>query len=183
MKATLVMQNQPKIKYLKDYQQPNYFSQNIRLSFEILSQHVIVKSDTDYQQNASQSSGTLKLSGSAKLLELKVNNTTHSDYTLANDELVINNLPKEFTLSITTEVDAFNNKSCMGLYASQGNLFTQCEPEGFRKITYYLDRPDVMALFTTTIIAQAQDYPILLSNGNKISEEQLPDGRTKVVWH
>ncbi len=182
MKATLVMQNQPKIKYLKDYQQPNYFSQNIRLSFEILSQHVIVKSDTDYQQNASQSSGTLKLSGSAKLLELKVNNTTHSDYTLANDELVINNLPKEFTLSITTEVDAFNNKSCMGLYASQGNLFTQCEPEGFRKITYYLDRPDVMALFTTTIIAQAQDYPILLSNGNKISEEQLPDGRTKVVW-
>ncbi|MBX9597970.1 MAG: aminopeptidase N [Burkholderiales bacterium] len=182
MKATLVMQNQPEIKYLKDYQQPNYFSQNIRLCFEILSQQVIVKSDTDYQQNTSQSSGTLKLSGSAKLLELKVNNTIHSDYTLANDELTINNLPKEFTLSITTEVDAFNNKSCMGLYASQGNLFTQCEPEGFRKITYYLDRPDVMALFTTTIIAKTQDYPILLSNGNKISEEQLPDGRTKVVW-
>lgn len=176
------MQNQSTVKHLKDYQQPDYFPQTIELSFEILSQNVIVKSDTVYRQNTNQKAGTLKLSGSARLIEVKINHQQYFDYILANDELTINNLPAEFTLSITTEVDAFNNKSCMGLYASQGNLFTQCEPEGFRKITYYLDRPDVMALFTTTIIADSQNYPILLSNGNKITEEQLPDGRTKVVW-
>lgn len=74
------------------------------------------------------------------------------------------------------------NKSLMGLYASGGNLFTQCEPEGFRKITFYIDRPDVMSKFTTTIVADKKRYPVLLSNGNKIDGGEFSDERHWVKW-
>ena len=83
-------------------------------------------------------------------------------------KLTIAGVPSEnFTLEVETEILPAENKSLMGLYASGGNLFTQCEPEGFRKITFYIDRPDVMSKFTTTIVADKKRYPVLLSNGNK----------------
>lgn len=178
------MSSQATIKYLKDYQQPNYLVTTTNLEFQIKEQHVIATVSTTYSKDQQQNSNNnLILNGSSKLLQVKLNQQELHDYVLTNDELILNNLPNSFELTIVTEIDAFNNKSCMGLYASQGSLFTQCEPEGFRKITYYQDRPDVMAVFSTTIIADKKDYPVMLSNGNKISEELLSDGRTKVVWH
>lgn len=170
-------------KYLKDYREPNYWVNSIDLTFEILADKVIVKNKSTFQQNISMANNnTLNLNGSASLLELYLDGKPIKNYQLANDELVLSNLAANFTLEIVTEVEAFNNKSCMGLYASKANLFTQCEPEGFRKITYYLDRPDVMAKFTTTIIASTNEYPVLLSNGNKIAEKILGDGRIQVTW-
>lgn len=178
------MSSQATIKYLKDYQQPNYLVTTTNLEFQIKEQHVIATVSTTYSKDQQQNSNNnLILNGSSKLLHVKLNQQELHDYVLTNDELILSNLPNSFELTIVTEIDAFNNKSCMGLYASQGSLFTQCEPKGFRKITYYQDRPDVMAIFSTTIIADKKDYPVMLSNGNKISEELLNDGRTKVVWH
>ena len=93
-----------------------------------------------------------------------------SAWTLADEVLTLPGVPESFILDIETRLEPAANTSLMGLYASNGNLYTQCEPEGFRKITYYLDRPDVMAKFSTTLIADRQRFPVLLSNGNKVGE-------------
>lgn len=170
-----------KIKYLQNYQQPNYWVDNVQLQFEILDDKVIVVNTASYIKNKTRPQNTLTLNGSSKLISISLDNNP-VDYTLADDELSLIDLPDIFTLKIATEVNPFDNKSCMGLYASNGNLFTQNEPEGFRKITYYQDRSDVMATFTTMIIADKTTYPILLSNGNKIDEVELDNNRHKITW-
>lgn len=175
------MEQKEQIKYLKDYQQPNYSVSNLSLKFEIMIDHVLVTNSAIYVQNNSKNN-ILILNGSSELVSLKFNDKDVTEYHLSNDELLLNNLPEKFTLKIITKVDPFNNKSCMGLYASNGNLFTQNEPEGFRKITYYQDRSDVMTKFTTTIIGDKDLYPIMLSNGNKISERQLDNNLHEVIW-
>lgn len=122
------------------------------------------------------------LDGSAKLLSVKINGAA-ADYMLEGETLTIADVPSErFTVEVETEILPAENKSLMGLYASAGNLFTQCEPEGFRKITFYIDRPDVMSKFTTTIVADKKRYPVLLSNGNKIDGGEYSDGRHWVKW-
>ncbi len=176
------MTTNAKVKYLKDYRQPNYWADTIELEFDVMPQITKVISHTKYRKNSAHIASSLTLNGSAKLIDIKLDNNPITDYVLQDNELTITNLPDTFILTIETEVDPFNDKSCMGLYASNGNLFTQCEPEGFRKITYYQDRPDIMAIFTTTITADSKDFPILLSNGNKISEKTLANGKTQVVW-
>ena len=92
-------------------------------------------------------------------------------------------VPEKFTLEVETFIKPQENFSLEGLYKSSGNYCTQCEAEGFRKITYFLDRPDVMALFTTTIIADKEKYPVLLSNGNPVDAGDLDDGRHWAKWH
>ena len=92
-------------------------------------------------------------------------------------------MPERFTLEIETEIDPGANTELSGLYLSNGNFFTQCEAEGFRKITYYPDRPDVMARFFTTITGDKKKYPVLLSNGNLIGSGELKDGRHFAKWH
>lgn len=171
------------IKHLADYQKPDFLIDQINLEFLILEKLVQVTAKTDYFRPEYSTAENLVIHGSSQLNKVFLNDMPYEDYHLKDEELTIHNVPKRFTLTIISNVDAFNNKSCMGLYASNNNLFTQCEPEGFRKITYYPDRPDVMAVFTTTIIANQELYPLMLSNGNKISEEKLPDGNTKIIWH
>ena len=170
------------VKYLKDYTIANFSVANLALEFDIQEHSVLVKSTAKYIKNPHAASNTLELSGSATLVEVLLNNQPITAYRLENDLLIIANLPNEFTLTVHTNVDAFNNKSCMGLYASNGNLFTQNEPEGFRKITYYLDRSDVLTKFTTTIIGDKTKYPIMLSNGNKVFEEILDNNRHRIIW-
>ena len=170
------------VKYLKYYTIANFSVANLALEFDIQEHSVLVKSTAKYIKNPHAASNTLELSGSATLVEVLLNNQPITAYRLENDLLIIDNLPNEFTLTVHTNVDAFNNKSCMGLYASNGNLFTQNEPEGFRKITYYLDRSDVLTKFTTTIIGDKTKYPIMLSNGNKVFEEILDNNRHRIIW-
>ena len=168
------------IHYLKDYAAPAYRILKTDLHFDILEPQTIVKSSLTVQPE--RAGEPLVLDGSAKLLSVKVNGQA-VDYVLEDEKLTIAGVPSEnFTLEVETEILPAENKSLMGLYASGGNLFTQCEPEGFRKITFYIDRPDVMSKFTTTIVADKKRYPVLLSNGNKIDGGEFSDGRHWVKW-
>ncbi|MCX8515316.1 MAG: aminopeptidase N [Burkholderiales bacterium] len=177
------------VKYLKDYQQPNFWIESVNLIFNIKEdQSVEVTSDAIYYKNPNTTANTLTLDGNAQLLAIKLDNNTLSSnsYQLNAAGLTLTNLPNKFKLNIVTQLYPWNNKSCMGLFAANNNLFTQCEPEGFRSITYFLDRPDVLTKYTTTIICQDKLYNSLLSNGNKISNEIkiINDIAYRyVVWH
>lgn len=168
------------VHYLKDYQTPAYRILETDLHFDIAEPQTIVKSRLTVEPQ--RVGEPLVLDGSAKLLSVKINGTA-ADYVLEGETLTIAGVPSErFTVEVETEILPAENKSLMGLYASGGNLFTQCEPEGFRKITFYIDRPDVMSKFTTTIVADKKRYSVLLSNGNKIDGGEFSDGRHWVKW-
>ena len=169
------------VHYLKDYRSPAYQIRQTDLRFEIGDPDTIVKARLLVLPK--QAGVPLLLNGSAELLSLKLDGETLTDYTLADETLTLHNMPSEsFILEIETRVLPYENKSLMGLYGSGGNLYTQCEPEGFRKITFYPDRPDVMSKFTTTIVADKKRYPVLLSNGNKIDGGEIERGRHWVKW-
>ena len=168
------------VRYLKDYQTPAYRILETNLHFDITEPQTVVKSRLTVEPQ--RVGEPLVLDGSAKLLSVKINGAA-ADYVLEGETLTIAGVPSErFTVEVETEILPAENKSLMGLYASGGNLFTQCEPEGFRKITFYIDRPDVMSKFTTTIVADKKRYPVLLSNGNKIDGGEFSDGRHWVKW-
>ena len=168
------------VRYLKDYQTPAYRILETDLHFDIAEPQTIVKSRLTVEPQ--RVGEPLVLDGSAKLLSVKINGAA-ADYVLEGETLTIAGVPSErFTVEVETEILPAENKSLMGLYASGGNLFTQCEPEGFRKITFYIDRPDVMSKFTTTIVADKKRYPVLLSNGNKIDGGEFSDDRHWVKW-
>lgn len=168
------------VRYLKDYQTPAYRILETDLHFDIAEPQTVVKSRLTVEPQ--RVGEPLVLDGSTKLLSVKINGVA-ADYVLEGETLTIADVPSErFTVEVETEILPAENKSLMGLYASGGNLFTQCEPEGFRKITFYIDRPDVMSKFTTTIVADKKRYPVLLSNGNKIDGGEYSDGRHWVKW-
>ena len=168
------------VRYLKDYQTPAYRILETDLHFDIAEPQTVVKSRLTVEPQ--RVGEPLVLDGSAKLLSVKINGAA-VDYVLEGETLTIAGVPSErFTVEVETEILPAENKSLMGLYASGGNLFTQCEPEGFRKITFYIDRPDVMSKFTTTIVADKKRYPVLLSNGNKIDGGEFLDDRHWVKW-
>ena len=168
------------VHYLKDYQTPAYRILETDLHFDIAEPQTVVKSRLTVEPQ--RVGEPLVLDGSAKLLSVKINGAA-ADYVLEGETLTIADVPSErFTVEVETEILPAENKSLMGLYASGGNLFTQCEPEGFRKITFYIDRPDVMSKFTTTIVADKKRYPVLLSNGNKIDSGEFSDDRHWVKW-
>ena len=168
------------VRYLKDYQTPAYRILETDLHFDIAEPQTVVKSRLTVEPQ--RVGEPLVLDGSAKLLSVKINGAA-VDYVLEGETLTIADVPSErFTVEVETEILPAENKSLMGLYASGGNLFTQCEPEGFRKITFYIDRPDVMSKFTTTIVADKKRYPVLLSNGNKIDGGEFSDDRHWVKW-
>jgi len=114
---------------------------------------------------------------SLELLCISVNGDA-AEYELKEKGLLLQNLPERFVLEIENRIHPETNTSLNGLYQSSGNFCTQCEAEGFRQITYYLDRPDVLSVFTTRITANRDQYPVLLSNGNLIEESE-----NHVLWH
>nr|WP_199065374.1 aminopeptidase N [Chromobacterium sp. ASV5] len=178
------MAQQPEVKYRKDYAAPAFLIDRVDLVFDIEDEATRVHSRLVITRAEGSAERDLRLDGSARLLAVTLDGDKLDDgrYSLADDVLTVREVPDSFILEIETELDPASNTSLMGLYASSGNLFTQCEPEGFRKITYYLDRPDVMAKFTTTIKADKQKYPVLLSNGNKVGEGMVDKKRHWVKW-
>src|SRR5690606_4403773 len=122
----------------------------------------------------------LELNGEGmELLHLKFNGeiVPSGRFQVSNDKLVLLNVEHDkFVLEVQNKIDPANNKALEGFYQSGPQLCTQCEPEGFRKITYFIDRPDVMAKYKTRMIADKKKYPFLLSNGNRIGSGDLPDG-------
>ncbi|MDK4687732.1 aminopeptidase N [Kingella negevensis] len=177
---------QQQTKYLKDYQAPTHLVPKIHLFFDIYADRtdVIASLYIEPQNGATE----LKLQGDAKLISIVLEGETLPEtaytYNKEIETLTLPEMPVEpFTLTIHTQVFPDTNKSFNGLYASGGNLYTQCEPEGFRTMTYHPDRPDVMGEFTTEIRADEKQFPVLLSNGNKVDSGSLKDGRHFAVWH
>ena len=139
------------VHYLKDYQAPAHSVSQTDLTFDIGNDYTEITARLSV--HTERAGAPLVLDGSAELVSFKINGADTA-YVLENEKLTVAAPPAgDFTVETVTRVRPAENKTLMGLYESGGNLYTQCEPEGFRKITFYPDRPDVMAAFTTTIIA------------------------------
>ncbi|OEE79435.1 aminopeptidase N [Vibrio genomosp. F6] len=175
------MAHTPQAKYRKDYQSPSHTISDLDLTFDLHDNATLVTAVSQVKQQLD--STTLNLEGdNVELKSISVNGEEWSDYTIHPASLEIANLPSEFELVIVTLIDPEANSALEGLYKSGGAFCTQCEAEGFRRITYYMDRPDVLAKFTTTVIADKAQYPFLLSNGNRVDEGEIEGGRHWVKW-
>ena len=171
----------PQAQYLKDYQAPPYFIDHVDLTFDLAPLNTRVTSVMTVKKAVADATD-LALDGiDLTLISIAVDGSVYSDYTLADEQLIIHNLPAHCQVTIVNEIAPKTNTSLEGLYLSGGAYCTQCEAQGFRKITYYLDRPDVLASFDVTIIAE-QQFTHLLSNGNKLAAGKLEDGRHFAKW-
>jgi aminopeptidase N len=178
---------QPKMIHLKDYQAPDYLIDETHLTFELFEDHTLVHAQLVMRRNPAAGSGLppLQLDGQQlELLSLALNDHALSaaDYQLSDSHLTLQPDSASFVIDSSVRIHPESNTALEGLYKSSGMFCTQCEAEGFRKITYYLDRPDVMSAFTTTLSAPQHDYPILLSNGNPIASGSDEDGRHWATW-
>lgn len=173
----------PNTIYLKDYKKPDYFIDSIDLFFNIFDDKTLVSATSHVLKNPElKTTGKCFLHGEKmKLLSVKVNGENWKDYKLSSESLELLNVPDNFRLEICNEILPQENTALEGLYQSGEMFCTQNEPEGFRKITYYVDRPDNMAKFKTTIEANKQRFPILLSNGNDVERKDLGE-RHSVTW-
>ncbi|HBC3862583.1 aminopeptidase N [Vibrio parahaemolyticus] len=175
------MSQAPQAKYRKDYQAPSYTITDIDLTFDLYDNDTIVTALSKVVQKGE--STTLELDGEGlELRSVKVNGEDWAHHEVKEASLVLSDLPAEFELEIITKIDPEANTALEGLYKSGGAFCTQCEAEGFRRITYYLDRPDVLAKYTTKVIADKATYPYLLSNGNRIAQGEAENGRHWVQW-
>ncbi len=166
-----------------DYQASDYLISTVQLDIALIPARTIVVNRMQMRKRVKGSPNSLTLHGQdQELVSVRVNNEVIREYELTTESLTLHNLPDEFELSITSACNPDKNTSLMGLYVSNGNFFTQCEAEGFRKITYFLDRPDVMATYKVTLRAIKQQFPVLLSNGNLIKEEDLGNGWHSATW-
>lgn len=178
---------QPKAVYLKDYQVPVYFIDEINLHIDLHDDFARVKSNMRVRRNRLSSSveHDLVLDGDELTLEsIQLDGETLAahQYRLTNETLTLLSVPDAFNLEIVTKIFPQKNTALSGLYRSANTFCTQCEAQGFRRITYYQDHPDILARFITTIVADAKKYPFLLSNGNLIDGGKLEDGRHWVKW-
>ena len=175
---------QPQTIYLKDYQAAPYQVEHVQLTFQLLDGKTIVTSEVNYMQNPDNSSNTLVLNGQDQtIVSVAKDGQPFGAYTLADDKMTIDNAGAQFSLTIVTEIDPASNTALEGLYQSQGTYCTQCEAEGFRRITYYQDRPDVLSTFTVRIEGDKALYPVMLSNGNLAETGELADGRHFTIWN
>ncbi|MUK42503.1 aminopeptidase N [Aliivibrio fischeri] len=175
------MSQQPQAKFRSDYQSPEFTISDIDLVFDLNDTNTLVSATSKVQQ-LKQSTDFLLEGEGMKLVSLKIDDVEYSDFTQTDTQLTIHNVSGDFTLTIITEINPQENTALEGLYKSGDGFCTQCEAEGFRRITYYLDRPDVLARFTTKVIADKEAYPHLLSNGNRISQGDLDGGKHFVHW-
>jgi aminopeptidase N len=177
----------PQTTYLKDYQVPAYLIDEIHLDFDLYDDHAQVTSFMRVRHNRQSSSKSrdLILNGEELQLEsIKLNGKILKapDYQVSPEKLIIKKVPDKCDLEIVTKIFPQKNVALSGLYRSAKTFCTQCEAEGFRRITYFPDHPDVLARYTTKIRADKKQYPYLLSNGNLIESGELKDGRHYAVW-
>ncbi len=177
---------QPGTVYLRDYQPPAYLINRTELHFQLYEDYALVTSRLYMLRTGEVPGSSLQLHGQQlELLSVAVDglDLEEGEYRSDADFLFIEEVPEQFVLSCKTRILPQENTSLEGLYKSRTMFCTQCEAEGFRKITYYLDRPDVMSVFTVTVEADQQRYPVLLSNGNLVEQQTLDEGRHSATWH
>jgi aminopeptidase N len=174
----------PTTIYLKDYTPAAFKVGHVNLSFQLLEDKTIVESTVDYLKNMDSVSNDLVLNGQDQtILKVALNGVPFDAYSVIDDVMTIKNADAAFTLTITSEIHPETNTALEGLYQSQGTFCTQCEAEGFRRITFFQDRPDVLSTFTVRIEADQQRYPVLLSNGNLVDSGLLDNGRHFTAWN
>nr|MDJ0615045.1 aminopeptidase N [Rhizobiaceae bacterium] len=175
--------------HLKDYREPDYWAKVVDLDFNLHAETTLVTSTITFERNKSAKSGSaLILDGDElKLISVAVDEKllAAAEYVETPTSLTITKPPakRKFDVTIVTEINPAANTKLMGLYRSGGNFCTQCEAEGFRRITFYPDRPDVLAIFTTRIEADKSENPILLGNGNPVKKGSAGKGRHYAIWH
>ncbi|KAE9607705.1 putative cytosol alanyl aminopeptidase [Lupinus albus] len=176
----------PKEIFLKDYKMPDYYFDTVHLNFSLGEEKTVVSSRIAVFPRIEGSSPPLVLDGKdLSLVSIQINGKAlkEEDYHLDARHLTIRSPPSgKYDLEIITEIQPQKNTSLEGLYKSSGNFCTQCEAEGFRKITFYQDRPVIMAKYTVRIEADKSLYPVLLSNGNLVEQGDLQDGKHYAVW-
>lgn len=178
---------QPKVIYLKDYQAPEYLIDETNLTFELYEDHTLVHAQLLMRRNPERGDGLppLVLDGQQlELLSVALDDQAleAGQYQLDENHLTLQPTANTFTVDSTVRIHPESNTALEGLYKSGKMFCTQCEAEGFRKITYYLDRPDVMSSFTTTLSAEQHKYPVLLSNGNPVASGSEEGGRHWATW-
>ncbi len=178
-------QTSPRVKYRKDYMPADFAIPEIFFTFSLHDTSTLVTAQMKVMRQGENRQAPLVLDGERlELLTVELNgkDLESKDYTVDEATLTIPGLPEESDLKIVTRINPAGNTALEGLYKS-GNIFcTQNEPEGFRRITYFLDRPDNMVRFTTKIIADKKKCPVLLSNGNPVDAGTFDDGRHQVTW-
>jgi len=180
------MPSLPSPIHLKDYRPADYRIDAVELRFELDPARTVVRSRLTIKRTDGVT-GTPPLLLDGQDIELL---SVHFDgralgpeeFVVSPDRLTVENPPESFVLEVETTCAPKDNTALEGLYQSSGGFVTQCEAEGFRKITYFLDRPDNLSVYTTEIIADRSDCPVLLSNGNLLESGDLPDGRHRAVW-
>ncbi|MDI1239747.1 MAG: aminopeptidase N [Polaromonas sp.] len=168
-----------------DYVAPAYWIDTVDLCFDLDPAKTRVLNKMTLRRNADVPAQPLKLDGEELNLARVLVNGQGTSFKMDGDKLVLENLPlgsESFELEIFTTCAPAKNTKLMGLYVSNDSFFTQCEAEGFRRITYFLDRPDVMASYTVTLRADKARYPVLLSNGNLVEQGELEGGRHFAKW-
>ncbi len=179
--------NEPAVTYRKNYQAPTFFIDEVELHFDLFDDHAIVRSRLWIRRNRRHDEPASDLFLNGEQLECV---SIHCDgkaldasrYTLSDKGVMIKQLADSHELLITTKIYPQKNTALSGLYRSRKTFCTQCEAEGFRRITYFLDHPDVLAKYTTTIEADKKNYPSLLSNGNLVEQGESANGRHWAKW-
>ncbi len=171
--------------FLKDYRAPAFLLPKTHLHFHLGEEFTVVEAVLSVMRNGDHHEA-LELHGQElELLTVMIDGRelSNAEFSVSEHGLTIASVPDAFELRTEVQIKPQNNTSLEGLYKSSNMFCTQCEAEGFRKITYYLDRPDVLSEFTTVITGNEALYPVLLSNGNKVLSEPLDDGMLRVTWH
>lgn len=167
-----------------DYAPPDFHIVHLHLDFDLEPNATLVKARLKIERTGVGTKALILDGRRLELVSVALDGRalTPGDYEVDAEHLTIPGVGAQAVLDIVTRIDPAANTSLDGLYRSSGTFCTQCEPEGFRKITYYLDRPDVMAPMTVRMTADKAEYPVLLSNGNPIEKGDLPGGRHFAVW-
>jgi len=182
---TSLREGAPTVVKREDYAAPAFLVETVELSFDLDPAKTRVLNRMRLRRNPDVAPQPLRLDGEELNLARVLVDGAGTSFKLDGNQLVLEKLPEgsePFELEIFTTCAPAKNSKLMGLYVSQGTFFTQCEAEGFRRITYFLDRPDVMASYTVTLRADKAQYPVLLSNGNLVASGDLEDGRHYAKW-
>ena len=170
------------VKRRLDYTSPSFLIPSVDLTVHLHDQKTLVTSALKVVRNGDNDAPLILDGQNIELVSAKIHDAPVHHYKLTDEQLVITDVPDEFELVIVTRLDPSQNKALEGLYLSNGVFCTQCEAEGFRRITYFIDRPDILSVYTVTVIGDRASLPTLLSNGNAIARGDDGDEHW-VTWH
>ena len=174
----------PVRKFRKDYRSPDFTIDTVDLVFELGETYTTVRAKLTMRRLGAAGAELVLDGEELQTVSIQVDgeDLAAERYTQTDETLTIQGLPEAFVMDTVVRIEPAKNTSLSGLYHSSGNFCTQCEAEGFRRITWFLDRPDVMAVYSTTILGDPERLPVMLSNGNRVGDEMLEDGRRSVRW-